>query len=130
MSDQTPGESRGLLESLSTLAATLVAIAHTRLDLLSADVEEDRAHVLSLLVLALAALFLIGVGVVLAAILLVAAFWDSHRLLALGSLAGLFLAAGVATGLFVRHKARTKPRLFAASLSELLKDRQRLVSRP
>lgn len=130
MSDQTPGESRGLLESLSTLAATLVAIAHTRLDLLSADVKEDRAHVLSLLVLALAALFFIGVGVVLASILLVVAFWDSHRLLALGSLAGLFLAAGVAAWAYALHKARTKPRLFAASLSELLKDRQQLVSRP
>lgn len=130
MSDQTPGESRGLLESLSTLAATLVAIAHTRLDLLSADVEEDRAHVLSLLVLTLAALFFIGVGVVLAAILLVVAFWDSHRLLALGSLAGFFLAAGVGAWAYALHKARTKPRLFAVSLSELLKDRQQLVSRP
>ena len=130
MSDKSPGESRGLLESLSTLAATLVAIAHTRLDLLSADVEEDRAHVLSLLVLALAALFFIGVGVVLAAILLVVAFWDSHRLLALGALAGFFLAAGVGAWAYALHKARTKPRLFAASLSELLKDRQQLVSRP
>jgi uncharacterized membrane protein YqjE len=130
MSDKTPGESRGLLESLSTLAATLVAIVHTRLDLLSADVEEGRAHVLSLLVLALAALFFIGVGVVLAAILLVVAFWDSHRLLALGSLAGFFLAAGVGAWAYALHKARTKPRLFAASLSELVKDRQQLVSRP
>lgn len=130
MSDQPSGESRGLLESLSTLAATLVAIVHTRLELLSADVEEDRVHVLSLLVLALAALFFIGVGVVLAAILLVVAFWDSHRLLALGLLAGFFLAAGVGAWAYALHKARTKPRLFAASLSELLKDRQQLVSRP
>lgn len=130
MSDKTPAESRGLLESLSTLTATLVAIAHTRLDLLSTDVEEDRVHVLSLLVLALAALFFIGLGVVLATILLVVAYWDSHRLLALGSLAGLFLAVGVGAWAYALHKARTKPRLFAASLSELLKDRQRLVSRP
>ncbi|MBW8458511.1 MAG: phage holin family protein [Thiobacillus sp.] len=130
MSDQPSGESRGLLDSLSTLAATLVAIVHTRLELLSADLEEDRLHVLSLLVLALAALFFIGVGVVLAAILLVVAFWDSHRLLALGSLAGFFLAAGVGAWAYALHKARTKPRLFAASLSELVKDRQQLVSRP
>lgn len=129
MSDETPGESRGLLESLRTLAATLVAIAHTRFDLLSADVEEGRAHALSLLVTALTALFFIGVGVVLATILLVVAFWDSHRLLALGSLAGFFLAAGVGAWAYAVHKAKTKPRLFAASLSELLKDRDQLVSR-
>lgn len=128
MAEKTPG-SKGLLDSLTMLAATLVAIAHTRLDLLSADLEEGREHLLSLLVLALAGLFCLGVGVVLATMLLVAAFWDTHRLLVLGSLAGFFLAAGMAAWVFAMHKARTKPRLFAASLSELLKDRQQLVSR-
>lgn len=129
MADKTPGESKGLLESLTMLAATLVAIVHTRLDLLSADLEEDRERFLSLLVLTLAALFCLGVGVVLATILLVVAYWDTHRLLALGSLAGCFLAAGMAARVFAMHKARTKPKLFAASLSELCKDRQQLVSR-
>jgi len=129
MTEKTPGGSKGLLESLTTLAATLVAIVHTRLDLLSTDLEEEREHLLSLLVLALAGLFCLGVGVVLATILLVVAFWDTHRLLALGSLAGCFLAAGMAAWMFAMHKARTKPRLFAASLSELFKDRQQLVSR-
>jgi len=66
----------------------------------------------------------------LAVLLLVVAFWDTHRLLVLGSLAGLFLAAGGAAGWFVLHIARTRPRLFATSLSELLKDRQQLISRP
>ncbi|MHB1293171.1 MAG: phage holin family protein [Sulfuricella sp.] len=128
MAEKTPGN-KGLLDSLTTLAATLVAIAHTRLDLLSADLEEGREHLLSLLVLGLAALFCLGIGVVLATMLLVAAFWDTHRLLVLGSLAGFFLAAGMAAWVFAMHKARTKPRLFAASLSELFKDRQQLVSR-
>lgn len=129
MSEKTSGESQGLLASLTTLAATLVATAHTRLDLLSTDLEEGRAHVLSLLVMVLAALFCLGVGVVLAAILLVAAFWDTYRLLALGSLAGFFLAAGMVAGAYAIRKMRTRPRLFAASLTELLKDRQQLVSR-
>jgi len=129
MSERTSGGSKGLLESLTTLAGTLVAIAHTRLDLLSADLEEERAHLLSLLVLTLAALFCLGIGVVLVTILLVVAFWDTHRLLALGALAGLYLVIGMGVWVFVLHKARTKPRLFAASLSELFKDRQQLTSR-
>jgi len=127
MSETTPGASKGLLESLTALAATLVAIAHTRLDLLSSDLEEDRERMLSLLVLALAALFCLGVGVLLATLLIVVAFWDTHRLLVLAALAGLFLAAGIAAWGLALHKARTKPRLFAASLSELLKDRQQLT---
>ena len=129
MPEKKPGGGRGLIESLAALAATLVAIAHTRLELLSTDLEEHREQLFSLLVLTLAALFFIGIGVVLATIVLVAAFWDTHRLLVLGSLAGFYLAAGLAAWAFARHKARTKPRLFAASLAELLKDRQQLSSR-
>lgn len=129
MTEKTPGESKGLLESLTALAATLVAIVHTRLDLLSTDLEEEREHLLSLLVLALTALYCLGVGAVLATILLVAVFWDTHRLLVLGSLAGFFLAVGMAAWMFAMYKMRTKPRVFAASLSELFKDRQQLVSR-
>ena len=128
MADNAPVAGKGLFESLSSFAATLVALAHTRLDLLSTDLEEERVHVFSLLVLT--TLFCIGVGVVLATILLVAAFWDTHRLLVLGLLAGFFLAVGLAAGAVALHKARTKPRLFAASLSELYTDRQQLVTRP
>jgi len=129
MPERTPGGSKGLLESLTILAGTLVAIAHTRLDLLSVDLEEERAHLFSQLVLTLAALLCLGIGVVLATTLLVVAFWDTHRLLALGALAGFFLVIGMGVWAFALHKARTKPRLFAASLSELFKDRQQLTSR-
>ncbi len=129
MPEQTPGASRGLFESLSALAATLVAIAHTRLDLLSSDLEEEREHLFSLLLLALVALFCLGIGVLLATLLLVIAFWDTHRLLVLGTFAGIFLAIGAAAWGYALHKARTKPKIFAASMSELLKDRQQLVSR-
>lgn len=127
MPETTPGASKGLLDSLKTLAATLVAVAHTRLDLLASDLEEDRAHFFSLLVLALASLFFLGIGVVLATILLVVGFWDTHRLLVLGLLTGFFLAAGIAAWVIALRKARSKPKLFSASLSELLKDRQQLT---
>ncbi|MEO8417526.1 MAG: phage holin family protein [Methylophilaceae bacterium] len=128
MTENNPSKSKGLLESLTVLAGTLVAIVHTRLDLLSIDLEEEREHMLSLLLLALVALFCLGVGVVLVTILLVAIFWDTYRILVLGALAGSFLAAGMAAFWFVFHKSKTKPRLFATSLSELLKDRQQLDS--
>lgn len=115
---------------MATLTATLVAMAHTRLELLSIDIEEDRERMLSLLALALVATFLLEIGVILAAILLMVAFWDTYRLLVMGSLAGFFLAAGLAAGIYAVQKAKTKPRVFAASLSELIKDRQQLASEP
>lgn len=122
-------ESRGgLFESLKTLSGSLIAIAHTRLELLSNDIAEERAHLTALLVLGLVALFCLGVGVVLLTILIAVAFWETHRLAALGGLSGLFLAAGAGLVWLAMHKARTRPRLFEASLAELSKDRQQLSS--
>lgn len=130
MSAKAAGAGGGLVESLTNVAATLVALLHTRIELLSTEVEEAVAHLSSLLVLAVAALFCLGVAVLLGAALLVTAFWDTHRLLALGALSLLFLAASLTSWLCAAHRARTCPRLFAASLAELIKDRQRLGSRP
>ena len=118
-----------MFESLSALSATLVAMVYTRLDLLSIDLEEEREHVTLQLVLTQTALFFIGIGLVLSALLLLTVYWETHRLLVLGSLAGSFLLAGLVAGGFALYKGRTKPRLFAASLSELQKDHQQLGSR-
>lgn len=127
MADAAP-ESRGLFESLKTFSATLLALAHNHLQLLSTDLEEERVWLLSTLLSGLVALFCFGVGVVLATIWIVVAFWEGNRLLALGALTGLFLLAGAVALWRALHKLRVKPRLFAASLSELAKDRQQLTS--
>jgi uncharacterized membrane protein YqjE len=128
MSEESRTGMGGLFESLRTLAGSVVGIVHTRLELLSTDIAEERAHLTSLLVMGLVSLFFLGVGVVLLAILIVVAFWESHRLAALGGLTGLFLIAGAGLAWLAVHKARTRPRLFEASLAELSKDRQHLSS--
>lgn len=127
---EEPHAAGGLFESLKTLSVSLVGIVHTRLELLSVDITEEREHQTSMLVLGLVGLFCFGVGIVLLSILIVAAFWESHRLVALGGLAGIFLATGAGVGWFALHKVRTKPRLFEASLAELVKDRQQLKAGP
>src|SRR4030066_1131585 len=126
MAKESYAAAGGLFESLKTLSASLVSIVHTRLELLSTDVAEEREHLISLLVMGLVALFCLGVGVVLLAILIAVVFWESHRLMALGGLTGFFLLASAGVVWLAMHKARTKPRLFEASLAELSKDRQHL----
>lgn len=128
MPQGTAVPAKGLLEALGDLAATLVAMAHTRLDLLSTDLEEDRDHLLSLTITSLGAIFFLGIGVVLSSLLLVVLFWDTNRILILGLLAAVFLALGLSAANRAKRMARTKPRLFASSLSELFKDRQQLAS--
>ncbi len=128
IAEESQAAPEGLFKSLKTLSVSLVSIVHTRLELLSTDVAEEREHLTSFLVLALVALGCLGVGAVLLAMLVVVMFWDTHRLLALSGMTGLFLMAGIGLGWFALHRVRTKPRLFEASLAELSKDRQQLRS--
>jgi uncharacterized membrane protein YqjE len=126
--DSGTGRRGGLFDSLRQVATTLIAIAHTRLELFSTEIEEQRAWLSSMVVWTLVALFCAGVGVVLATLFVVLALWDTHRLLALGIPAILFLLGAALAWLVVLGKARTKPSLFAASLAELSKDHKELTS--
>lgn len=116
----------GLFDSLKNLSVSLVGMVHTRLELLSNDVAEEREQLTAFLLMMLVALGCLGVGVVLLSILIVLAFWETHRFLALAGLTGVFLTAGIGLGWLALHRVRTRPRLFEASLAELAKDRQHL----
>lgn len=119
----------GLFVSLKALSANLLGMVQTRLELLSTDIVEERERIVTLVVLALAALFCIGVGVVLLAILVVVALWESNRLFALGGMIVFFVMSGAILGWIVmNNKLRSQPRPFDASISELAKDRQELKS--
>lgn len=120
MSESHPTE--GLLSSLQSMAATVVAIAHNRLDLLSTDLEIAREKLVSSLIMVLVALFCLCFGALLLAIFIVVIFWDTHRLLALGAVTGLFLLVGGITLWRVFKALKAMPATFEASLSELAKD--------
>lgn len=122
-------ENTGLLESLSALASTLVSVVYTRLELLSTDLEVERAYLFSLVVQYLIATFFLAVGLVIGIMLIVFVLWENHRLFALSLMAGFFLLMGFGIGCYAIYKTKTKPKLFSASLSELLKDQQKLDSR-
>jgi uncharacterized membrane protein YqjE len=112
-----------LLDSLRSLARTLVEILRTRLEMLALDLEEAKLRLLSLLLLGALAFLGFALGTVLAAFWLVAVFWDTHRLLVLGLLTGVFLGGGALALALLAAKARRSPSPFAATLEELRKDR-------
>lgn len=130
MSEPASGEAgAGIVQSLRNLAATLVALLRTRFELLATELEEERIRLLQLLFWAAGALFFLGVGILMLVILLVAVFWDSHRITAIVTLAGIFLAAGVGMAIGVRNRMQARPRLFSASLDELARDKDQLTPR-
>lgn len=118
-----------MLESIRRLAATFVGILQTRLELASVEVEEQVAALVRLLLLAVSALLLLAVGLLLATLFVLIAFWDTHRLVAAGALTLVYLGGGVILALMAQRAARARPRLFAASLAELGKDRDQLKGR-
>jgi uncharacterized membrane protein YqjE len=126
-----PGFERppGLFGSLKAAGATLLAILHTRLELFTTELEEEKVRLGSILVWSLVALFCAGLGIVFVALFLVRLLWDTNPLLALGIPAVLFLTAGALACRVVIRKVRQKPRLFAATLAEFEKDREQLISR-
>lgn len=130
MAVETASVRAGLLDSLSTLAASLLAMAHTRLALLAVDLDEGREHLLALLMFGLLAVFALGVGTVLAVLALVLLVDGGDRVLLLAGLAIGFVLGGVLTWQWVLRRARSTPRMFGASLDELAKDRQQLLSKP
>ena len=118
----------GMLSSVKKLVATLVELAHTRLQLLGNEIQEERLRIQQLLVLAIIAVFFFAPGVLLFTLFLIVLFWDSNRLLAIGSAAGFYLVIGIGFAIAVRNRAARGSRLFEASLGELKKDRARLSS--
>ena len=112
----------GLLHSIRRLAASLLAAAQTRLEILATEIEEERVRLEQMLIVALGAVFCLGMGVVLSVAFVVVYFWDTHRLAAVGILAAGFLGVGAVLGLVLRDKAKTRPKPFAITRGELAKD--------
>jgi uncharacterized membrane protein YqjE len=123
LKDQAPeGAPAGLLGSLRALLATLVAIGHNRLELLSVEIQEEVERVASLLVWSIAALLLAAAGLLMLAAAVLLAVEPQHRWIAATALGLLFVVACALAGLKARSRLSLKPRPLAATLDELGKD--------
>jgi uncharacterized membrane protein YqjE len=114
-----PGPVRGF-------ARTLLSFVLTRTRLAATEVEEQALRLIEILIWLAVALFFLGIAIVFIALLVVLLFWDSNRLLAAGLLAALFVAVGTGAALFARQRLRERPKLLAATLAELERDRETL----
>jgi uncharacterized membrane protein YqjE len=126
MAEQEGAVRGGLLYSIKHLAQSLLGAARTRLEIFATEIEEERVRLEQMLIFALGAVFCIGMGIVLSTFFVVVLFWDTHRLAAVGLLAAGFLASGIALGLILRDKAKSRPKLFSATRGELAKDQAAL----
>lgn len=127
MSEGDSGSASGLLASLRRLVATFVEILHTRGELLSTEIEEEVVRFRELILYGVASLFFLGFGLLLLTLFIIALFWETAGPSVLGVFAFFYLASGIIAVLIIRHKLKTRPPLFAATLAELDKDREHLT---
>ena len=119
----------GLFDSLRALIATLVAIAHTRVELFGTEVEEELRRVVARVVGTMAVLALSIVALAFSAFAIIAAYWDTHRVAAAASVAIGFIAAAIVSFLVVRVRTRRRGRFLSSTLGEFERDLQRLGRR-
>ncbi len=119
----------GLLASLRGLLVTGLDIAQARLALLGNELEEQKVRIVEGLVLAVAGLFVLGVGVALFCGLVLLLFWEGYRLPALALLTLAFLGGGGWLLTLARRRLRSEGGPFRASLDELRQDRAALEPR-
>ena len=121
-SDTSGGSAGGLFDSMRALLATLVAMAHTRVELFGTEIEEEVRRVVTLLLGGLVVLTLASLALLFSGLVVIAAYWETHRLAATVCVAIVFIVLTAAAYLAVRAQTRRRSRLLASTLDELERD--------
>jgi uncharacterized membrane protein YqjE len=120
------GPISGLIGSLRGALSTLVTIAQTRLEIISTELQEEVGRAAELLLWAFVALLAAGIGLFLGALVLIFAFWETHRVLVSMLVMGFFFLLALAAVLVLRARLKSRPRLFEATIAEFARDREHL----
>ena len=113
----------GILDSLRTLADTLLATVEDRLTLVALELQEEKYRLIQTFAWISAALFASMMAVTFASLTLVYLFWDSARLAVLAGLTVFYAAAAAAIIVAFRRFVAREPVPFEATRQELGQDR-------
>jgi len=115
-------EATSIVGDVKGLASTGLRAVRTRLELLAIELKEEKAWVVRSLVVAVAALYLLTFGILLAIFAL--ALWASeeNRPAILGGFAGVFLAAGIAGVVYIIVQSKKRHPIFQETIAILKGD--------
>lgn len=114
----------GLLSALAGAIAALGELVFSRVELLLLDVQDGVDSIGRVLLWAFIALMAAGMGLLIGALALIFAFWDTHRVLVSLLVVGAFFLLALLAAFAVRVQLRAQRALFAASLEEFMRDRE------
>lgn len=116
--------------ALRRLSAAFLALLGTRAELAATEFEEFRARQLEIAIAGVTAAVLLFVALLLVTLLVITAFWETHRLTAIGVALALYLGIGAFMGLRAHRLSQAVPKPFSATLEELRRDAAQLRGRP
>lgn len=116
----------GIFDSLRALVDTILAILHSRAELVTTELEEEVTRLVGVLLWSLVAVFSALIGATFLGYMAIFATPEQYRALGAAALGLVFLAVTFISYRSVRRILRSKPRPFDATLREFEKDRSQL----
>jgi uncharacterized membrane protein YqjE len=115
----------GPLGAVRGLFAGVIEAARTRLDLAAVEAEIFLLRTIQMLLWAFAAVACGLLALAFAVVAVVAALWDTHRMLGVLCGAGLFVVLSLVFGYIAKQTFVAKPHMLAGTLAQLETDQQR-----
>ena len=122
------GPATNLLQSAVRLAGTLLEVVQTRGELVATEVEQEIGRAARVLLLGFAALLAAILGLLVLGVVIIAVFWDTHRVAAALAVLLVFAAIAFGSAWELARLLKTRHRFLAATRDELKRDIDRLRS--
>ena len=119
-------EATNIVGDLKGLAETGVRAVRTRLELLAIEFKEEKAWVIRLIIVAIAALYLLTFGLLLGIFALALYASEENRPLILAAFAGFFLAGGIGGAAYIFMASKKRHPIFENTLAVLKGDERGL----
>jgi uncharacterized membrane protein YqjE len=117
------GPAQRLFGASRRLLGSLIDAGEMRLRLAVLELEEERARLVTLLLVIGLSLVMLLLGLAVLTLLIAVLFWDTHRLAAIGISAVVLLTGGALLALLARRMAR-RHSLLKSTLAQLAIDRE------
>ncbi|HDY4895260.1 TPA: phage holin family protein [Yersinia enterocolitica] len=122
---QTQGPGKGVLDTVHRIATIVVGMVETRVRLAAIELEEEKATLIQLLMMAGITLLFTAFGLMSLLVLMIWAIDPAYRLVALGSTTAVLLALAIIGVIWTLTKAR-RSTLLGSTRKQLETDRELL----
>lgn len=120
---------QSMFEGVRRIAVTAASLGSTRLELFGIELQELLERKAENLIWLLAAFVFGGLALLLASVLLLIIFWDTHRVLLALILMLAYGCIALGCALNLKRRMRTAPPAFEATLEEFRRDKAALASK-